>query len=797
MRIIFISIILLICLLFSVITPISFDAYGAENNWVDWDKSFDNHEIYNVIYGNGIYVAVGADGIINVSKDCNDWFIADSNKSLLNSVAFGDNCFVAVGSKGKIYYSKDGLTWTIVSSGTDKDLKSIAWNNNLYVVVGNNGTILISSDGLNWRNVSTEINYSFNNITAGSGKFIATVSDSFNTILITDNGSSWKSIEPYPNLYGYNNLIYNGKFYLMWANLANNYGYTALKSYDGVNWSKTNSAPNIKSITFDGDRLIGIDGNLSQDQSQYIYTSYDGEYWVKNNININFKTFNSLRNIYYLGSKFIGIDYYSNIYNSTDSVIWKKENSVIDYNYSKIEPYNNKLAYYDDKGNIYTSMDGVDWTKLSKYLYFEKPIKKLLFSGEKMLAISGMDSSLYSSVDGNNFIKQNITGIDDINLFECNGRYLIVAGNSIYFSNDFIAWEKLTKSNEELRAKDIAFNGKNYVAVGGKDLIVGGENNQSRQYRVLSSSYDLKTWNVHKALDATAMNSIVWAVDKFVAVGNSGDIIYSFDGSTWHDAKSTTKNSLYDIIWDGNYYVASGEKGTIMYSKDGINWINYRSLTNDTLTKLLWTGENYLAVGTNTILFGNKTDVPTPLFIDTIDNWAEEIIYDALDLNLIKGVDQNHFNPNKSITRAEFSAIIVRALNLRPNEKSNHSFNDVKLSDWFYKEITAAYDNNILTGYGGGLIKPNNYITREEAMVIIERAMKHIGTTGTSDNPTSETNNYLSIFKDYVKISYWATNAASKCIKYNVFNGSNGYLRPKDNITRAETAKIILMTILK
>lgn len=101
-------------------------------------------------------------------------FIYDSTPfNNLNDVVFGNGIFVAVGDTGTIWVSTDdtGYFWTSVTSGITDNLLNIRYENNLYTVVGENSTILESTDAINWTKVSSIIE---------TPPFYTIIGDSFN-----------------------------------------------------------------------------------------------------------------------------------------------------------------------------------------------------------------------------------------------------------------------------------------------------------------------------------------------------------------------------------------------------------------------------------------------------------------------------------------------------------------------------------------------------------------------------------------------------------------------------------------
>ena len=80
---------------------------------------------------------------------------------------------------------------------------------------------------------------------------------------------------------------------------------------------------------------------------------------------------------------------------------------------------------------------------------------------------------------------------------------------------------------------------------------------------------------------------------------------------------------------------------------------------------------------------------------------------------IVSGVSDTLFDPDRNITRAEFAAIIARALKLADKTAD---FKDVN-GEWFAPYVGACSDAGIITGYDG-YFRPNDNITRQEMAVI-------------------------------------------------------------------------------
>jgi len=175
-------------------------------------------------------------------------------------------------------------------------------------------------------------------------------------------------------------------------------------------------------------------------------------------------------------------------------------------------------------------------------------------------------------------------------------------------------------------------------------------------------------------------------------------------------------------------------------------------------------------------------------FSDVKNHWAKDDINELASRKVISGRTASTFAPDASITRAEFAAIVVRALGLMPQNKN--IFTDVTSNEWYYGEVATAYAYGIISGRDSKTFDPSASITREEAMAMIARAAK---VAGMDMEKTAE----ITGFTDANAISAYALDAAKFNIANGLFVGNNGSLLPKNKITRAEVAAVVLRMLQK
>ncbi|MGN7411165.1 S-layer homology domain-containing protein, partial [Paenibacillus sp. SAF-068] len=182
-------------------------------------------------------------------------------------------------------------------------------------------------------------------------------------------------------------------------------------------------------------------------------------------------------------------------------------------------------------------------------------------------------------------------------------------------------------------------------------------------------------------------------------------------------------------------------------------------------------------------------------FSDVEKHWAKDAVNDMGSRMVVEGVGNGNYNPNRDITRAEFVAIMVRGLGLKLSHELA-SFSDVKQTDWYNSQISTATAYGLIDGMGDGTFRPNEKITREQAMVIVTNAMKITGLKDKFSVQSAES--VLRPYADAYTSSEWAQNSIAENIQAGIIMGRSGtQLAPKKHITRAEVAAVIQRLLRK
>ena len=184
-----------------------------------------------------------------------------------------------------------------------------------------------------------------------------------------------------------------------------------------------------------------------------------------------------------------------------------------------------------------------------------------------------------------------------------------------------------------------------------------------------------------------------------------------------------------------------------------------------------------------------ETPEATNRFVDLgAHAWAADAINALAEEGIIKGTSETTFSPGNNITRADFAILLVRAFGLSSDNTEN--FSDVLDTDYFARELAIARNTGIVGGIGDNKYAPKNFITRQDMMVIVYRAIKESDAfVGRADPGTPD-------YPDFASVSDYAKEAVSALIGAGLVNGKNGKIAPTDYTTRAEVA-VLLRRILE
>jgi len=177
-----------------------------------------------------------------------------------------------------------------------------------------------------------------------------------------------------------------------------------------------------------------------------------------------------------------------------------------------------------------------------------------------------------------------------------------------------------------------------------------------------------------------------------------------------------------------------------------------------------------------------KEETKKQSFKDISGHWAESTINNMMEKNIINGISNDEFAPERNITKAEFVTMVLRALNKKTN-KYNGEFKDVSASDWYADTLSTAYEMGLVNG-SDGIFNPQKNILRQEMAKILVVAYEIKNGEINAEEDAGCT--------DFSDISEWAKEFINKAFAAGLMKGDDGgRFNPLSSATRAEAATAV------
>lgn len=166
--------------------------------------------------------------------------------------------------------------------------------------------------------------------------------------------------------------------------------------------------------------------------------------------------------------------------------------------------------------------------------------------------------------------------------------------------------------------------------------------------------------------------------------------------------------------------------------------------------------------------------------------WAESSVEFLHHYGIITGSSSTTYSPGLSIKRCDFVLMLCRTFQFSP--LNGPSFPDVPYGTYYTSAISTAKALGIVTGDDRGLFHPNATLTRQDAMVMLHRAMRAAQVV----TPNVSTQMLPILYRDGNQVAGYAQSAVASMVQMGVIRGDDqGQLNPGSAIRRAEMAVIL------
>ena len=177
-------------------------------------------------------------------------------------------------------------------------------------------------------------------------------------------------------------------------------------------------------------------------------------------------------------------------------------------------------------------------------------------------------------------------------------------------------------------------------------------------------------------------------------------------------------------------------------------------------------------------------------FKDTLTHWGKPYVDLAAAKGLMEGVGGDRFAPDRSITRAEFTAMLIRALGYSGSTGASSLYDDVRTGSWYNDIVATARELGLLDFIGGTNFKPDQALTREEmaSMLAAVIAREHASLAKQQAN--------LDHYKDAGDIDAAYLEDVRIVVQLNLMTGTSAHtFSPEGQSTRAQAAAVLVRTL--
>ena len=251
----------------------------------------------------------------------------------------------------------------------------------------------------------------------------------------------------------------------------------------------------------------------------------------------------------------------------------------------------------------------------------------------------------------------------------------------------------------------------------------------------------------------------------YSSIANKGNLVSytdKFNNTSYANSYASTYKSI-----EGIYFVPAAD-----------------CLTTVSIPYTAYTSSGSVIGTSDTITFTVSKKTSSYWFNDVTASNTGKWSADAIDFlaanSIVEGGSYGTFNPNGNMTRGDFVLMLYRLAGKPSVSGISNPFTDVKATDYYYNAILWAYRNDIVTGIDRKTFAPKKNITREQIAATLYRMAGSPSTSGS-----------ISGYYDASKVHSYATNAMRWAVAGGVVTGSNGYLTPTNNATRAQVATML------
>lgn len=499
----------------------------------------------DMIYQDGTFVFVGANGSIFASTDTIHWESRISSLSdTINSIVYG-NEFVAVGDNGTCTASTDAVTWILRTTASVSDIFDLIYENGIYVSAGEGfGTIcMVSTDSVTWEAQNTGNNNNKLSIEYLNNQYYV-IAGGTGAIHVSTDTVTWEiRTTGVSNFTTYVSQYINDVYFLFGGDFSSTGIY--LTSTDTIAWQnfKTESLPG---LSFQSEIVDNIVVN-SGARGISVSTTYD-------------------RLGYFPQEPFVAVGDDGKLSCSTDEIHWTSKTKIVNQNVYDLKSTNYADQTYTIGGGYDIAPVGSIWTLRTA----ETPnynFNSLAYGNSTFVGTSSVDlDDIETSTDGTTWVSRLPGFTSNAQNVYSDGTNFLAVGNNpsntsgmITYSTDSITWI--------LRTSGV--NASNYQSVYGNNewVVAAGSGN-------ILHSTDTISWSTRVNPISGDVRQIGYGDGYYLAADSNGVVAASTDSVMW-ELRTTGASGFSGVATykNGYYFLSnSGGTGALIVSTNTVEW---------------------------------------------------------------------------------------------------------------------------------------------------------------------------------------------------------------------------------
>ncbi|MCI3927076.1 S-layer homology domain-containing protein [Paenibacillus sp. TRM 82003] len=814
----------------------------------NWQRSTSGtrYPLYGIAYGNGRFAAVGNNGlIVSTSAGGTDWTIRPTGMtSHLRGIAYGGGKFVAVGISGTVLTSTDGETWTSAASGVTQHLMGVTYGNGMFVAAGYGGTVITSADGAAWspRDTGATATAIFTGAAYGNGTFAI----AGNTLILTsEDGNAWTN--RFSGSYAISGITYHRGTFVTVGNwgtiLQSGSTYRSNANVAGIELSPATAT---LQPSFDPG-TTSYNAYVERGETVLRVGAEDTE------ATVTVAVYNARNELALAPVDILGTQAGRDIALPPDAdrinlaVVAQDGTTRKQYTVAvrrpSAEPTNVTAVAGDGQATVsFTPPTDDGGSPITGYEVTATPGGRTATGTGSPIAVGGLtNGTRYTftvkavnaagesapSAASNAIVPDSPS--DSVPAAApapaSEGAEVLVNGKpetmgvatTSQASGRAVITIAIDEKKLEERLSSAGARAVLTIPVADDADVVVGELNARMVKRMgtQEATLEIKTSTAAYTIPAVRIDvdDLAARFGKAVALEDIKIrvVIASPSAEAVEAAERAATEGGFEVVASPVEF-----KVEAVYEDIDVEVTEYTDYVERSV--VLPEDVDPAKITTGVVVEANGTvrHVPTKVteqegryvaqinsltnsayavvwhpasFSDVLGHWSEEAVNDMGSRMIVGGAGDGRFFPDETITRAEFAAVLVRGLGLKPGVGAA-PFADVSMDDWHNGYVDAAYAHGLLLGFEDGTFRPEDRLTREQAMAIADKAMALTGLKAKlTPYAVEET---LRSLHDAEQISDWARAGVAAGLQAGVISGrGEGEAAPQAYMTRAEIATLM------